>query len=97
MFTTGGGDRWLKLSFEIEVAEVGGDGDEVVGVEVRLDPAEHQAFSWVSEEDVKGGRYAITTGEQQALMLKAFELHRSERVALKNLVDGPAGGGEVVA
>ncbi|KAL6717272.1 hypothetical protein ACLMJK_005187 [Lecanora helva] len=78
-FITGGGTkRWLKLSFEIEVEEFEGlDGERVEErVQVRLDPEEHQAFVWGSEEDVSMGKYDITTGEQKELILRAFEMTR---------------------
>lgn len=68
-----GGERWLKFCFEIEVEEMG-EGE--VEVEVVLDPEEYQAFVWAGEEDVRGGRYPVVTGEMQQLMLRAFELRR---------------------
>lgn len=103
-FSTGKGGRWLKLGFEVEVMElesgngVGGNGhgDGVEDVEIRLDPEEHQAYAWASEEDIRMGKYPITAGEQQALMLKAFELRRSDDDALKRIVD-LAGGGDKAA
>ena len=55
------------------------DGDGGAGksggvdeVSVTLDPEEHQAFAWVTEEDIRKGKYAIVTAEQKNLMLEAF-------------------------
>lgn len=41
-------------------------------VSVTLDPEEHQAYAWVTEEEIKEGKYAIVTAEQKILMLEAF-------------------------
>ena len=80
-FTTeGGSKRWLKMSLEIEVMELEGIGKEEGAeerVEVRLDPWEHQAYVWARKEEIRAGRYDITTPEQRELMLKAFEPYRS--------------------
>jgi len=84
-----GGERWLKLSFEIEVLEMRDGGM----VEVRLDPEEHQACAWVSEEDVRGERYQVVSEEQRALMLRAFELHGGGREGVDDGVEGAGGGG----
>ena len=77
-FTTGRGgiNRWLKLSFEIEVQELEEERGEAGEVPIRLDPAEHQAFAWVEEGDMHSEKYDIITPEQRALMLTAFELGR---------------------
>ena len=77
-FETGRGNKWLKSCFEIQVAEMEGirlheDGD--VGLEaikVKLDPVEHGAFAWASEEDVKEGRYDIMTKEMREVILDSF-------------------------
>lgn len=71
-FETPGGARWKKLSFEIEVMEMGGDGND--GLSVRLDPEEHQAFKWVTEEEVRDGELKFVTEEQRVVMLQAFVL-----------------------
>ena len=74
-----GKTRWVKLSFEIEVVEMHERKaeDEVDGVEIRLDPEEHQDYRWVTEEEVKEDRYPITTSEQKAVMLEGFRLRKA--------------------
>jgi len=43
---------------------------------VKLDPAEHQAFKWVTEDELKHwGPGNILTEEQRQMMLQAFEAH----------------------
>lgn len=42
---------------------------------VKLDPAEHQAFKWVTEDELKlWGPGKIVTEEQRQMMLQAFEV-----------------------
>ena len=108
-FVTGYGVRekqWLKLSFEIDVAEIGEcdmrsgrlDGglenvapgenmsrDGANGVDggmddvcITLDPEEHQAYAWATEKEIKEGKYAVVTAEQQSLMLEAFALRKAD-------------------
>ena len=82
---------WVKLSFEIEVAEVGDlmreiDGHDVEDVlqplPIDLDPQEHQDHAWVTEKEVrdfieKRTGKEIVSKEQAGKMLEAFELRRS--------------------
>ena len=51
--------------------------EETVGnATVKLDPAEHQAFRWLTEEELKHwGPGNIVTEEQRQMMLQAFEGH----------------------
>ena len=77
--------KWLKSSFEIEVAEVGGASETEQDVEkylrslpVDLDPLEHQGCAWVTEKEVRafyeeGTGMAIVSKEQAGKMLEAFE------------------------
>lgn len=77
--------KWLKFSFEIEVAEVRGASETDQDVEkylrslpVDLDPLEHQGYAWVTEKEVRafyeeGLRMAIVSKEQAGKMLEAFE------------------------
>lgn len=54
---------WLKLTFEIHVAEIDSLGlglgldplapKDVLRVPITLDPSEHQAYAWVTEENVR--------------------------------------------
>ncbi|MCJ1353212.1 MAG: hypothetical protein MMC33_003197 [Icmadophila ericetorum] len=104
-FTTGWTDksqRWLKLSFEIEVAEIEpahcdffsvnhNHINEIpvpTSIEVSLDPNEHQDYRWVSEEEIQnageGEGLQIMTEDQRAVMLEAFNLHRTNRAVLEN-------------
>lgn len=105
--------RWRKLSFEIEVAEIGGNdmsrgrfgaGYEKVGpkedvedgvggdggvdeVSVTLDPEEHQAYAWVTEKEIKEGKYAMVTAEQNDLMLEAFRLRKAHENNISAMLD----------
>ena len=98
-FTTEQGQkRWLKLSFEIQVMEVEGIGEEEGAegnIEIRLDPEEHQAYVWAGEEDIRMGKYDITTPEQRELMLKAFELNRGFKGRAGQLADRTAEEGQI--
>ena len=121
-FVTGYGVRekqWLKLSFEIDVAEIedcdmrsggfdigcgkvgsrenaGKDGangvdggmDEVC---ITLDPEEHQAHAWATEKEIKEGKYAIATAEQQDLMLEAFALRKADEDKMTAIFHGASG------
>ncbi|KAI9865695.1 MAG: hypothetical protein M1813_002153 [Trichoglossum hirsutum] len=84
----------LKLSFEIEVAEVperltarstpqvhGGQSEtpNLEDVPVTLDPQEHQAYEWVTKEELedgyKTGKYTFIT-HQYRVLLAGFDQHR---------------------
>ena len=52
--------------------------EDMNGVSVTLDPAEHQAYAWVSEEEIKEDKYAITTAKAKNLMLEAFALRQAD-------------------
>lgn len=71
---------WVKLSFEIEVVEMHGRKAEgaVDDVEIRLDPEEHQDYTWVTEQEIREDRYPITTAEQKEVMLEGFGLRKAE-------------------
>ena len=112
-FVTGYGARekkWCKLSFEIEVAELGegdmrhgscgghekvaaeenmckggvdavagaGEPEDMSGVSVTLDPTEHQAYAWVTQEEIKEDKYAIITAKAKDSMLEAFALRQAD-------------------
>ena len=80
--------KWMKLSFEIEVAEI---GELKIGVDeygderylhVDLDPQEHQDHAWVAEKEVRafyeeGVGRQIVSKEQAGKMLEAFWLRRA--------------------
>jgi 8-oxo-dGTP pyrophosphatase MutT (NUDIX family) len=61
------GRRWRKHNFLVEAA---------VG-EVKIDPKEHDAWGWYSEEEVAG--LEITTSEQRESILKAFKREKERR------------------
>ena len=50
-----------------------GSDSESREIAVTTDPEEHQSFAWTSLKDLKTDKYAISTSEQRALMLEAFE------------------------
>ncbi|MCJ1264280.1 hypothetical protein MMC22_004151 [Lobaria immixta] len=86
-FSTRGNKNWIKLSFEIEVAELHGvpipkaaEGDVSEPVSIKLDPQEHQKHAWVTEDELKqytatSGPYPSTTEDQYQGILLAFALH----------------------
>ena len=105
-FSTGINDnvkKWLKLAFEVEVTQISSHEqqhtDSAIGlkmedVTVTLDPAEHQRYAWVTEEEVRGGgsgEYPITTEQQRQMMLQAFVLHKAGHKQFLPLTHGPAG------
>lgn len=69
--------RWRKLTFEVEVTEGHGLQDAhqqaAISQAVRLDPNEHQNWTWASEADVKKGKWRngdlIFMGPQQTTIL----------------------------
>lgn len=86
-FTTRGNKKWIKLLFEIEVAELHGtlipqavERDVSEPGPIRLDPEEHQKYAWVTEDDIMrctatSGPYPSTTEAQLQGVLLAFALH----------------------
>lgn len=90
-FTTRGDRNWIKLLFEIEVAEVHGISTPEAaerGVPepfpITLDPKEHQKHAWVTEDELKhctvtSGSYPPTTEAQHQEILLAFALHDDGR------------------
>ena len=67
----------------VDVADGVGAVEDINGVSVTLDPAEHQAYAWVSEEEIKADKYAITTAKTKDLMLEAFALKKADVEASK--------------
>ncbi|KAL8932443.1 MAG: hypothetical protein Q9211_006309 [Gyalolechia sp. 1 TL-2023] len=82
--------KWLKLTFEIEVAEIGSSTipvDEgnvekyLESIPVELDPEEHQEYAWATEKEIResldeGKGREIGWKELAALMLQAFAVGR---------------------
>ena len=90
-FTTRGNKKWIKLLFEIEVAELHGISTSDAAekgisepVPISLHPKEHQKHAWVTEEELKhctvtSGPYPPTTEAQLQGILLAFALHDDRR------------------
>ncbi|TQS32952.1 hypothetical protein Golomagni_06720 [Golovinomyces magnicellulatus] len=80
VFTNGAGNRlFVRFGFLVDVDEA----------EVKLDPIEHQAYVWATEEDVKRGRISIgdsgddlfipiTTLNTKKFVMEAFRLRKLE-------------------
>lgn len=71
-----GGKRWRQGIFKIGVDGVGG----LDGPEVRLDPAEHVRYLWVTVGDLRADRCGevvldYADPEWKVLLLRAFEVH----------------------
>ncbi|KAL8824670.1 MAG: hypothetical protein Q9191_004899 [Dirinaria sp. TL-2023a] len=81
-FITGGSCKWNKLTFEIEVQQNHStDASHDGPLPVTLDPTEHQAYKWVTEEDLsQWGPGKIVTEEQRQIMLLAFQQHKERAV-----------------
>lgn len=75
------GMRICKVNFDVEVQ--GGRGEEPP--EVRLDPNEHEAFLWITEEEARAGRTGevelrFTTRQQEEVIWEEFERRRAVEV-----------------
>jgi 8-oxo-dGTP pyrophosphatase MutT (NUDIX family) len=77
-FTTRSGKRVVKFNFVVQVQEIPSSTTPMAfgRIPVEVDPAEHQAFSWVSPENLNSKEYPITSNEQLHAIQNAFELHR---------------------
>lgn len=75
----GRGIKWAKFSFTVKVAE-GGDGK---GPDIKLAEAEHQAFMWATEEDIKAsleereGALKFIAMEEIEIAAEAFKRFKS--------------------
>ncbi|MCJ1466141.1 hypothetical protein MMC07_004760 [Pseudocyphellaria aurata] len=90
-FTARKNKNWIKLLFEIEVAELHGVAIEEAAerdfsnpAPVILNPEEHQNHAWVTEEElshctVTSGPYPPTTEAQLQGLRQAFALHDDRR------------------
>jgi len=85
--------QWLKLSFEVDVAETERDSEgnpaDYRHVKVLLNPEEHQKFAWLKKEEVEEGRcgdmdFKFVRPADRAVMLQAFEM----RNKYKSEMDG---------
>lgn len=68
-----------------EAKEHGGTNE----VSVTLDPAEHQAYTWVTERELREGDYAFIAVEQKDLMLEAFALRKADKRNKEVMLEGP--------
>lgn len=72
--------KWCQFSFDVQVESC---------ENVKLDPKEHQAFAWATEDEIRdqliGDRqHPITNQHTQAHILEAFRLRKVAREAVKN-------------
>ncbi|WQF83318.1 Putative NUDIX hydrolase domain-containing protein [Colletotrichum destructivum] len=72
-------DAWRKYTYLVEVETEAGGGTDVV-----VDPEEHEAFVWATEDEARAGRCGDVvldwTSENQRLdVLKAFEIAKKGR------------------
>ncbi|CAF9936715.1 hypothetical protein IMSHALPRED_010872 [Imshaugia aleurites] len=74
----------------VDAIDQAGKEGELDGVSITLDPEEHQAYAWVTEEEINEGKYAIVTAEQKDLMLEAFTLRKADEA--KAMLDGAISG-----
>jgi len=67
--------KWCRFSFDVQVESC---------EQVKLDPKEHQAFAWATEDEIRSqqigdSQYPITNKHMQALILEAFRLRKEKR------------------
>jgi 8-oxo-dGTP pyrophosphatase MutT (NUDIX family) len=75
--------RWCRFSFDVQVESC---------EHVKLDPKEHQAFAWATEDEVRDQligdcQHPITNQHMQALILEAFRLRKGTRETGKTAPD----------
>ena len=70
----------------VDVGVVLGGTEGMNGVRVTLNLAEHQAYAWVSEEEIREDKYAIITAKAKDLMLEAFALKKADAANTKPLL-----------
>lgn len=78
VFNTRSGLRVAKLSFEVVVREEANGGVPLAQIPVELSD-EHQAFAWVSEEELDNRRFPITHPEQKLAIVEAFRGHTARK------------------
>ncbi|KAG0637318.1 NUDIX hydrolase domain-like protein [Tuber brumale] len=78
------GSAIRKWQFEVEIE---GEGEEVVV----LDPAEHDEFRWVREEEVQ--ELAITTEGHRGVIMNGFRLRKASIPAIEGKGIDPGGVG----
>lgn len=60
-------------STKLENAASTQDHQPIQSAPIMLDPASHQAYTWVSEDIIRKDRYTITTPEARGMILRAFD------------------------
>ncbi|KAK1986718.1 NUDIX hydrolase domain-like protein [Colletotrichum cereale] len=75
-------DAWRKYTYLVEI-ETPADG-AAAAAEVVIDPEEHEAFVWATEEEVRAGRcgdvvFEWTSESQRLDVLRAFEIANKKR------------------
>jgi len=85
-FTSRKGKEVCKFNFLVGT-ESATSGKEGKGMDVKLDPKEHQNFVWASEEEVKAGKVGeleieFTMKDLEATVLEAFAIKDGNRGTL---------------
>ncbi|KAF2420764.1 hypothetical protein EJ08DRAFT_598096 [Tothia fuscella] len=74
--TEGKGGEWDSLYLQDEAtkgyAELANPHEE--DVQVTLDPNEHSAYAWATNEEVLGEKHEITAESQRRIILKGFQM-----------------------
>lgn len=78
LFATRSGKTVCKFHFVVEVGK-----NEAGEMEVKIDPDEHQAFVWATEEEVRAGKVGdlildITTPGQLNAVLEGFDARKQQ-------------------
>ena len=73
---------------EVDRVDVAGETAGTNEVSVTLDPAEHQAYKWVTEQELREGNYVFIAAEQKDLMLEAFALRKADKDHVKAMLAG---------
>lgn len=82
-------DEWIGFSSIIEVSP-----SEIE--KIKLNPTEHQAFAWATENEVKDGKYSFY-GEHQTQTLKAFSVMRKKRLPLPTIETFRSSGSRILS
>ena len=72
----------------VDGVDQAGETGETNEVSVTLDPAEHQAYTWVTEKELREGNFVFIAVEQKDLMLEAFALRKADKDNVKAMLAG---------
>ncbi|CAD6567318.1 MAG: hypothetical protein ASARMPREDX12_000209 [Alectoria sarmentosa] len=64
------------------------EAEGVNGASITLDPAEHQAYAWVTEKEIREDKYAIISSEQKHLVREALTLRQVDVEKSKAMLAG---------